>query len=1022
MRPTSHCTPGEDFCFDIDLLTDLASGDTFSSTGTLSNAADGFETLSITYPDDTHSITDNGDAFTTFAAGHAVTQVQAACNTTSLLKIIPSWQQYLLAVALLLLLGPLLYTFAPTRARLTAVADRVKAPFSAIWSRLPMPVRAFASRLCDWYCEYYVEIAASPIAASIIAFSNLEKDHLLDCTEYTHLVLAIILALLFYPKRQPQALPDKDDGNDRVHPAGAAGGPMPSPNAPAELPAGSNPPPLSTVPQLPHPDHSDCHQDDPRAFRDDGDDEQWFDALEQQPTTGSKGVQTENDVPRTVSTAVQTEEELTASKMVRTDEDHLLSKGVQTDAVSVYTKEEQDASYQQEKAQQEEMKRLRDTVNATKKELNDAKMIIEQRDQHILELKGALNDVKKDRDSYKSRYEASNKSKHHILKTYSELVELRQQDEAGVKELTAQVKTCQADTDAANQAARLFEQENARQKSKIESMETSEAENNAQIQSLEKQNRTSQMEATSAQQRLKFFRTRYEEKNRAVRRYQQQLKDDSVAPDMTEAELSAKIKRQGEEYQALVRQYNDFYADAKRFVDGLQKQQDDAVQAAKEESEETEKNLRSKLESSEKDKKAADTATKAAQDDASTLRGEKAELSSQLAAANSTNQDLAKEIEELREKMAAQPTPPVADDMTAPRAHLAITDSGDASTPAFEHPGDPSPSENMQNEGARWYPSIAPTIAAPGSSAPVLARATSGDASTPVDSLLAALTAAENVNSRPAGSTTAFGSGPFTFRPFAPVLDRPAGHDATASAGDGGDSMDVVETPPPGPTAKALPPRLFDWLQAGNTPLFHQIGFGGGAGGIAPVSGMTGVENTPPTQTRPTPEMVIDPQLLEEPNGSGTATGAATPDVEMGEPAKVPPAPPAANPPAGSDRPLPSQQNPGLASPGTASLLVTQLAKSEKFLSDAQTLRAKATDESEIKKRDDEIKVRTAQIENLRRVLSSQHTGSGTHRGGSGSSSQPPRENEQSDSSGDDEDTINRRRRLVPRGFKPRPK
>ena len=732
VRRSSSCTPGEDFCFDLDLLTDLGTGNTFSSAKDLNIAADGNKTLSNIYADNIHRFTDICDLYKTPQPTITISNFadsKATNSTTSLVEMIPSWQKYLLIIAALFVLGPLLYTFAPTRARLGAVADRVKSQVKAIWDRVPLPVRAFVGRVCDWYCNDWVALIAG-----VLALFSFEEDELPETTEYIRLSLAIILAFIFSPSQQPQALPDNSDGNDPAGPAGGAGGPASPPPTPSNPPAGGNPQVPPTVPQLPDSNCDNRNQDDSESPSDDDGDEQWFDAPEEhtaddEPSQEPQSAVSNPDTNRsghdqatlTDSKGVQTEDDLTAFKIVWTDDDHLASVGLQTDEVSVHTKEEQDASEQQENDRQEEVEKLRDGLDATQADLEQSKKTIEQHRQENAVLKDALKDTKQALDRAERCYEASERSNSRIQQSYNEVCERRRQDEAGVARLVARTQEESVrhgeDREGFARVAARAQEESIRHRLEIISLRNTNSNNETQIKDLLAQIKELDRALADAGDRAKAANSTIElndgaisDKQAACISLQSALEDEKKKHENDQMHQNAK-------YKALETKHKNFAQQAREYVVKQQQKIDDAVNAVQEQSKQTIRDLRVKLEESEsaatstkkdlasvkqgrdallKDKTAAD---KIAKDTMTTLRDEKIELSDQLASAKSNNQKLENEIEELKKRIAAleaaKSTSTAA--LPAPTPAPATASTGDASTPALGPSSNFRPPESVQD-------------------------------------------------------------------------------------------------------------------------------------------------------------------------------------------------------------------------------------------------------------------------------------------------------------------------------------
>ena len=819
VRRSSSCTPGEDFCFDLDLLTDLGTGNTFSSAKDLNIAADGNKALSNIYADNIHRFTDICDLYKTPQPTITISNFadsKTTNSTTSLVEMIPSWQKYLLIIAALFVLGPLLYTFAPTRARLGAVADRVKSQVKAIWDRVPLPVRAFVGRVCDWYCNDWVALIAG-----VLALFSFEEDELPETTEYIRLSLAIILAFIFSPSQQPQALPDNSDGNNPAGPAGGAGGLASPPPTPSNPPAGGNPQVPPTVPQLPDSNSDNRNQDDSESPSDDDGDEQWFDAPEEptaddEPSQEPQPAVSNPDTNRsghdqatlTDSKGVQTEDDLTAFKIVWTDDDHFASIGVQTDDVSVHTKEEQDSSEQQENDRQEEAEKLRDGLDATQADLEQSKKTIKQLRQENAVLKDALKDTKQALDRAKRCYEASERSNSRIQQSCNEVSERRREDEAGVARLVARTQEESVrhgeDREGFARVAARAQEESIRHRLEIISLRNTNSNNEIQIKDLLAQIKELDRALADAGDRAKAANSTIElndgaisDKQAACISLQSALEDEKKKRENDQMHQNAK-------YKALETKHKNFARQAREYVVKQQQKIDDAVNAVQEQSKQTIRDLRVKLEESEsaatstkkdlasvkqgrdallKDKTAAD---KIAKDTMTTLRDEKIELSDQLASAKSNNQKLENEIEELKKRIAAleaaKSTSTAA--LPAPTPAPATASTGDASTPALGPSSNFRPPESVQDKPAGSNATPAPASLKPSPLAPVFDSTAGHGASTPANGFAMAFSKApENANGKPAGSVVAPVSAPVASGLVTPNLAHLAGDGASTPVG-----------------------------------------------------------------------------------------------------------------------------------------------------------------------------------------------------------------------------------------------
>jgi predicted nucleic acid-binding Zn-ribbon protein len=947
-------------------------------------------------------------------AGNSLVGSNFALHVTSFTENIPLWTVLLAAAVVASLLGTLLCIFPRTRSTARLMIKHARAQLPSTRLRLPVSVTDFLRGLWYWTGRIF------GLTSTIAEFVSEDVRRIIE-PWHNKLGLVIIFALLFdpfpdepdTPTEPPQLPQDATDGNDPADSPAGGGGPDSPSSAPSKPPSGGNPQMPPAGPRVPDSNLVNPNQGDSESPSDDGEDEQWFDILEE-PTADDdeqwadapeKLTVSDEEPPqngqfaavepsRMVSTAVQTEDSLTVSEGLQTDVEWKL----------VSTKLEELAMLkEQEKNRQEEVEKLRDGIDAAQAELEQSKKTVEQHQQETAELKDALNDTKQDLDRAERCCEASERSKSRIQQSYNEVCERRREDEAGVARLVARVRARETETFNAGRAAARAQEESVRHRLEIVSLRNTNSRNEGQIEDLQSQVKKLDRVLADAGDRAKAANSTIERKDGAISDKQTTYTRLQSALEDEKKKHQDDQKHQGVKYKALENKHKTFSQQAKASAAKHRQRIDDAVNAVQEQSKKTISDLRDKLEKSEsaatskkselasvkkgrdnrlKDKTAADSANKIAEDTVKALRDEKVELSGQLASAKSSNQKLENEIEELKKKIAAlegakltstaaQPAPPVQAPATA--------GSGDASMPALGPSSNSSPSENVQDKPAGSNAEPAPASLAPGSLAHVLDSPAGHGASTPANGFATAFSKApENAHGKPVGSVAALVSAPVASGPVAPNLAHPAGGDASTPVGglatgskapenaDGrpAGADDIANRPKIQPrgtrgrgnanplgrgfNAKKKVPEnvrnkplgLFSTglngtaVLPGLTALLPPNGFGVGASGLLPHTPMFGVENTPPTQPRRTPEFVADPQRLRQQTGNGAAAGAAKPDVEMGEPENAPPATSPANPQTRTDSALPNQQNRVSAASSTSSLLAIQIGRQIRRLED----------------------------------------------------------------------------------------
>ncbi len=209
----------------LDLHLDLGIDNTHSSTNDLGIVHDGNKPLSIIYTDKLHPIADsgiggfsimdendvNGDDenvhydidFPTPSASTSFVDSNPVLHTAPFTENIPLWLVLLLAATITSLLGASLCVSSRTRSAVLRMVKHARAQLPTISWRRPASLAGFSRRLWYW--------ASSIIgsASTIEEYVSQDVNHIIQpwCNK---LGLAIVLALLFDPFSDDQAILDED--------------------------------------------------------------------------------------------------------------------------------------------------------------------------------------------------------------------------------------------------------------------------------------------------------------------------------------------------------------------------------------------------------------------------------------------------------------------------------------------------------------------------------------------------------------------------------------------------------------------------------------------------------------------------------------------------------------------------------------------------------------------------------------------------------------------------------------------